>query len=298
MKINIGRYLPGDSIIHRIDARLKLFANIAFIVLFFLVNTFMLEAIMITPLLIAFTIATKKPTQLLRMMKFPLWVGIFLFIINGFVLETPSIQVDVPKVINWDNWKDVNWVNIYGIFKINYITLMSTLSITFRIYSIILTVTLLTLTTPPALLIKALDWYFTPLRLMKIPVNILTMIISISLRFVPTLVDEAQRVLKSQASRGTDFRNGNLKTKIKATIVLIIPLFVSSFTKAEDLANAMETRGYDPYSRRTSYHKWRIWWLDILSAIVVVGMVVIFSIVISNHVFDLPTWWENTKCIF
>ena len=123
----------------------------------------------------------------------------------------------------------------------------------FRIYAIMMTMTVLTLSTQPVLITKALDFYFYPLKLIKIPVHIFTMIITIAFRFVPTLVDEAMRIFKAQASRGMDFKNGSLKTKIKSIIVLIIPLFVSSFTKADDLANAMESRGYDPYAKRTSY---------------------------------------------
>ncbi|MBR2849188.1 MAG: energy-coupling factor transporter transmembrane protein EcfT [Mycoplasmataceae bacterium] len=299
MKINIGRYIPGDSIIHKMDARIKLFSNISFIVLFFLANTFILQAILVFPLLISFIIATRKPLHLLKMMIMPIIVGFFILIINMFVLDTSdnTHQLQPGEIFNWKvNW----WWNWKGIVKIDYVIVMTTLSVVFRIYAIMLTMTLLTLSTQSVLITKALDFYFYPLKLIKIPVHIFTMIITIAFRFVPTLVDEASRIFKAQASRGMDFKNGSIKTKINSVIVLIIPLFVSSFTKADDLANAMETRGYDPYLKRTSYRSWKLGWFDFIALIGVIAFVVLSSLLITNPngIFNFPQWWINTKCVF
>lgn len=300
MKINIGRYVPGDSIIHKMDARVKLFANIAFIVLFFLANTFILQALLILPIMIAFIISTKKPLHLIKMLLLPFVVGFFMLIINMFVLDTSTYthQQEAGEVFDFKtHWW---WTFGDGLIKIDYVIVITTLSVMFRIYAIMMTMTVLTLSTQPVLITKALDFYFYPLKLIKIPVHIFTMIITIAFRFVPTLVDEAMRIFKAQASRGMDFKNGSLKTKIKSIIVLIIPLFVSSFTKADDLANAMESRGYDPYAKRTSYRVWTFWWFDIVSLISIIGFIVISALLIvnPNGIFDFPTWWENTKCIF
>lgn len=296
MKISIGIYVPGNSIIHRLDARIKFFANITFIVLFFLANTFVLQGLLLIPILIAFIIATKKPFKLIKIIKLPLWIGVFIFIISCFVLKTTNIKNELPpEGLNWSNWKEYDWVNWKGIFRINYGIMTITFNIIIRVYGIILTMTLLTLTTPPVLLIKALDFYFYPLKLIKVPTHIFIMIISIALRFIPTLVNESARILKAQASRGTDFKNGGFKTKIKATIVLIVPLFISAFSKAEDLANAMETRGYDPYAKRTSYRKWNYWWFDIIALITIIAILVISSIIISSSIIPLPEWWLITR---
>ncbi|MBR2022828.1 MAG: energy-coupling factor transporter transmembrane protein EcfT [Mycoplasmataceae bacterium] len=299
MKINIGRYIPGDSIIHKMDARIKLFSNISFIVLFFLANTFILQAILVFPLLISFIIATRKPLHLLKMMIMPIIVGFFILIINMFVLDTSdnTHQLQPGEIFDWKvNW----WWHFKGIVKIDYVIVMTTLSVVFRIYAIMLTMTLLTLSTQSVLITKALDFYFYPLKLIKIPVHIFTMIITIAFRFVPTLVDEASRIFKAQASRGMDFKNGSIKTKINSVIVLIIPLFVSSFTKADDLANAMETRGYDPYLKRTSYRSWKFGWFDFIALIGVISFVVLSSLLIinPNGIFNFPQWWINTKCVF
>ncbi len=290
MKINIGRYLPENSLIHKLDARIKLLANIAFIVLFFLANTYMLQIILLLPILISFIVATNRPLHLLKMMIMPIFVSIFIFIINMFVLETRTNNF----------WWAVGGTENDPIVKINYEVVMTTVTIALRIYSIMVTMTVLTLSTQTVLITKALDFYFYPLRLIKIPTQIFTMIITIAFRFVPTLVDEASRIFKAQASRGVDFKNGTIRSKVKSLIVLIVPLFVTSFNKADDLANAMETRGYDPYAKRTSYKKWKFWWFDIIALISIISFIVISALIISNpnNIFNFPQWWLDTKSIF
>lgn len=298
MKINIGRYVPGNTWIHTLDARVKLLANISFIVLFFMANTFVLQALLLFPIIVAFLIIVKKPSKLFKTFKLPLWIGLFIFIINCFILKT-NIP-DVPKNIslNWSNWTEYNLVNLNNVFKINYQIIIVSINIMLRVYAIILIMTVLTASTQPILLTKALEFYLYPLKLLRIPIHIFIMIISIALRFVPTIVDESQRILKAQASRGTDFKNGGFRTKIKATIVLIVPLFVSAFSKAEDLANAMETRGYNPYEKRTSYRNWTTKWFDVIALIAIIGIIVITSIIINGNIIDLPQWWMNSKVTF
>lgn len=300
MKIAIGRYVHGNSIIHRLDARLKLFANVSFIVLLFMANNFILQGLLTFPLMVAFIIATKKPGKLLKMFIFPLWIGLCLFIINCFFLDTSlKITSDLGNnPITIENFVKTNWININNVFKINYIVLATTINIMIRVYSIILAMTLLTLSTPPILLTKALDWYFTPLKIIKIPTHIFIMIISVALRFIPTLVDESQRILKAQASRGVDFKNGGFRMKIKASIVLIIPLFVSAFSKAEDLSNAMETRGYNPYEKRTSYVDWKFWWFDVIALFCVFSIVILTAIILNGSVFTMPGWWLVATNVF
>lgn len=300
MQIHIGRYLPGNSVIHRMDARIKLLANITFIALFFVANNYILQAAIIAPVVGAFLVITKNPWKLLKTLKLPLWVGFFMFIINCFVLNTDGgnfEELTPGTTLTWANWGKYNLVNWQNIFKINRMVIMVTVNIIFRVYAVILIMTVLTASTPPVLLTKALEFYLYPLTLIKIPTHIFIMIISIALRFVPTIVDEAQRILKAQASRGTDFTNGNLKTKVKATIVLIVPLFVSAFSKAEDLANAMETRGYDPYAKRSSYRSWSYWWFDIGTLIVIVVVIITCALLINGTIV-MPWWWNAANNLY
>ena len=284
MKINIGRYIHSNSVIHKLDSRVKLFGAIAFIVLILLSNTFITSFILLFPLLIVFVIATKKPLKLIGMMLTPLWITIFIFIINVFTNHVDEkIYPDADYI--WWEYKQLS-------MQVSLKTVVDTLNISLRIYSILIVMTILTLTTKPVLLTKALEFYFAPLKWIKLPVNIFIQIITIALRFIPTLLDEAGRILKAQASRGVDFSNGNIKTKVKATIVLIVPLFVSAFAKADDLANAMETRGYDPYAKRIAYRTWNTTLLGGACFFAIVGIIVVISLIISN-VIVVPDWWKN-----
>ena len=122
----------------------------------------------------------------------------------------------------------------------------------------IITTTILTTTTQPLDMTLALEDLMMPLKLIRFPVHIISMIISIALRSIPTLFDEAGRILKAQASRGVDLKNGHFKEKVKALVSLIIPLLVSSFQKEEDLAYAMDSRGYDPQGKRTRFRQYHI----------------------------------------
>ena len=109
----------------------------------------------------------------------------------------------------------------------------------------------LTSTTKPMDLTYAIEWYLTPLKLVKFPSHIVAMTLSIALRFIPTLLDETHRIMKAQASRGVDFDHGGLIKRLSAIVSLIIPLFVSAIGRSEELSNAMEARGYDPYGKRS-----------------------------------------------
>lgn len=291
MKVNIGRYVHANSIIHKLDARVKLFGTIAFVVLILLSTTFFTSFILLSLLLVTFVVATKRPLKLLGMLLVPLWITCFIFLINIF---TNKIDTSNPNWATDYDWKiDMYFDNPnFKIIQVSWKTIVDTLNIGLRIYSIVLCMTILTLTTKPVLLTKALEFYFMPLKWIKLPVNIFIQIITISLRFIPTLLDEAGRILKAQASRGVDFSNGNIKTKVKATIVLIVPLFVSSFTKADDLANAMETRGYDPYGKRVDYRTWNSTILAFFCFMILIGIIIVISL-ISNGTIPIPTWWKN-----
>ena len=153
----------------------------------------------------------------------------------------------------------------------------------------IITTTLLTATTRPMGLTRAIEDFLLPLKLIKVPVHIIAMIISIALRFIPTLLAETQRIMKAQASRGVDFKNGNLKTKTKAMMTLIIPLFVSAFGKAEDLGNAMETRGYNPYQKRTRYRVYPLAAKDIFLTIFLLLSIIIIALLKYDVIIN-PSW--------
>ena len=111
----------------------------------------------------------------------------------------------------------------------------------------------------------AFEWYMTPLKLIRFPVHEVAMTLSIALRFIPTLLDETDRIMKAQASRGVDFNHGGLFKRFKAVMSLIIPLFVSAIQRSEELSDAMEARGYNPRDKRTKYRKLMFGWRDIIA---------------------------------
>ena len=141
----------------------------------------------------------------------------------------------------------------------------------------------LTSTTKPMDLTYAFEWYMTPFKIISFPVSEIAMTLSIALRFIPTLLDETDRIMKAQASRGVDFNHGRLGKRIKAIISLIIPLFVSAIERSEELSNAMEARGYDPKAKRTRYRILHFSYRDIL-AFLIVG--IIFGGILTLFIID------------
>ena len=129
---------------------------------------------------------------------------------------------------------------------------------------------ILTATTKPLDLTYALEWYLAPLKVIHFPTHEIAMTISIALRFIPTLLDETFRIMKAQTSRGVYFKNGSLKEKVRAITSLIVPLFLSAFQRSEDLANAMESRGYDPTAKRTRYRMMHWRWQDTINFILTI----------------------------
>ena len=141
----------------------------------------------------------------------------------------------------------------------------------------------LTGTTKPMDLTYALEWYMAPLKLIKFPVHIVAMTLSIALRFIPTLLDETQRIMKAQASRGVDFNRGGLFKRIGAVLSLIVPLFVSAIGRSEELSNAMEARGYDPYAKRSRYRILQFGWRDLIGFVIVAA---IFGGILALRIID------------
>ncbi|QNM93620.1 energy-coupling factor transporter transmembrane protein EcfT [Mycoplasma sp. Pen4] len=322
MKSVFGRYIPGSSILYRIDPRIKLLSVIFYLVMVFLVRYYVDMLILLTPLVIMYIWTTKKIGPVFRLMKLPIFITVVIFLVNMYTITNITGINDYQSILKVDALSQNNaikylygqenggkmlWtivasststtVKINGIetklniaYGINWDGINRTLSLFLRIYIMIILTALLTNTSRPILLTKAIEDILYPLKFLFVPTHVIAMIISIALRFIPTLIDEANRIIKAQTSRGVDFRHGNLKEKIAAFTTLIIPLFVSSFAKAEDLSNSMETRGYDPYAKRVKYRVIKPGWRDLLYVIFLLGLM---SFVIVNIYYPdyLPSWY-------
>lgn len=239
-KIIIGRYIPGNSIIYKMDPRGKILASFLFILIIFLAN----NAITYT-LLTIFTLLAVWATGL-NLKVF--WDGVKPLI--GIILITSILQLffTTGGKIFWQ----------WGILTLSSYGIQNSIFIFLRFLLIILMSTVLTLTTMPLEIASAMEWILSPLKFLKVPVAEIALVISIALRFVPTLMDETVKIMNAQRARGMDFNQGGLIKKIKSIIPIFVPLFINSLMVASDLAIAMESRGYRENAPRTRYRllKW------------------------------------------
>ena len=270
--LTLGRYVPYKSAIHKLDPRIKLFGLILLMVAVFIKFTsvemnFIMYGVIFVVILILLLLSHINPLALFKQLK-ALWLMIvFLLVINVLMPGDPAYGF-------WD----------IGFMKIYFSAIYQTLYIVIRLILMVGLTMILTSTTRPLDLTYALEWYLTPLKVIRFPTHEIAMTISIALRFIPTLLDETNRIMKAQESRGVDFKNGKLGEKIRAVVSLIVPLFISAFQRSEELANAMEARGYDPGAKRTRYRVMTWKFRDTLALIFVV---LFFTGVILVSVFDI-----------
>ncbi|MBN3535041.1 energy-coupling factor transporter transmembrane component T family protein [Mycoplasma procyoni] len=302
MNVTIGKYVHKNTFLHRMDARLKLIINILIISMFFIASHLITLSILLLPILIFFVTTTKKPLHLLKMAKMPIFIFIFTSILYGFILSDLSNFEKKEYFLhglNHEQSYDLISKTLFEFhrgffnFKYTYLVFNKSLILGLRIYIMLIVTTLLIYSTKPIALTRAIEDLLSPLKLIRVNTGVIAMIISIAIRFIPTLLQEAMRIMKAQASRGVDFKNGKINEKAKSMITLTIPLFVMSFARAEDLANAMEVRGYDPYEKRTKYRSLKFEWFNWL----VLGLLVAYVtcvILIENNVIQIPYWWAIT----
>ncbi len=282
----LGRYIPYNSPIHRMDPRFKLISLFLIIVAIFMIKNIAVYGVF-SAFILLILIMSKIPLRTFKgFVKSTIFIAIILFLLNTFTVK------DAMGHLYWSTWN--------GKINVSLGTIEATALIFLRIFLMIITTTLLTSTTKPLDLMISLEDILKPLKKVKFPTTTVSMIISIALRFIPTLLADANRIMQAQASRGVDFENGKLKEKFKALVTLVIPLFLSAFSKAYDLADALEARGYNVLSKRTRYRSFFIKFTDILFFIVIlfvfIGVILIsyFSHDLSSifH-FTFPQWFDN-----
>jgi energy-coupling factor transport system permease protein len=277
----LGRYVPYDSIIHRLDPRLKLASLIVLMVGVFMKfanvgMNFVMYGILFILIIALMAISHIKFSSLFKQLK-ALWIMIaFLLIINTIVPNSGPIAFSIGT-----------W-NIYwnAIFQTAYIII--------RLILMIGLTMVLTSTTRPLDLTYAIEWYLLPLKVIRFPAHEIAMTISIALRFIPTLLDETYRIMKAQASRGVDFISGKLSEKVRAIVSLIVPLFISAFQRSEELANAMEARGYNPSEKRTRYRlmHWRLAdTIGLLTTAILLGGLITVSVMKLDFVAIVGGWF-------
>ena len=260
--ITLGRYIPYDTLIHKLDPRTKIIAMILLLVCVFLPIGYIGFAALLLLVFILLKVAKVKISSIYKSLK-PMWfMMVFILVINMFLIQEGDV--------------------LFVLFNRPFYTkaFTQTLMIIIRLVLMISVTTVLTATTKPLDLTYGLEFFMTPLKVIKFPAHEIAMTISIALRFIPTILEETQKIIKAQASRGVDLQEGKLKEKISAIISLIIPLFISAFQRSEELANAMEARGYNPSGKRTRYRTLKFSSKDIFSlliSILILGMCITFS---------------------
>ena len=243
--ITLGQYFPGNSFIHRLDPRTKLLFTVLYIVALFSAKRLPSYLLLMAVLAVCIQISRVRLKTILRGMKPILFIIVLTAILNLFY--TPGVPI-------WQ-WKFLK-ITVEGIWAAIYMVL--------RISMLITCTFLLTYTTSPILLTDGLESLLGPLKKIKVPVHELSMMMSIALRFIPTLIEETDKIMSAQKARGADFDTGNLLEKARALVPLLVPLFISAFRRADELAVAMECRCYHGGEGRTRMRQLRYRRSDVL----------------------------------
>jgi len=231
--ITLGQFFPGNSLIHRLDPRTKIIFVFVFVVLIFIVKSWIGYLVMYALLFTEIMISQIGFKQMLRGLKPLLFIMIFTFILNVFFSTEGKLLVD------------------FYFIKITDTGLFLALKLVLRLVFLIMTTTLLTYTTSPIRLTDAIESLFKPLNKIKFPVHEIAMMMTIAIRFIPTLIEETDKIMKAQTARGAQFDGKNIFKKALDMVPLLVPLFVSAFRRADELAFAMEARCYNGGEGRT-----------------------------------------------
>lgn len=258
--ITLGQYYPIDSLIHKLDPRVKILSVILVIISVFLCKSFAAFAL-ITVFNISVILLSKiRFITVLKALKPIIFLVIFTALINIFLTAGEHYIF---------NWKFI---------KISYEGVISAIMMAFRITLLVTFTSLLTFTTSPIRLTDGIESMLKPFSKIGIPSHELAMMMTIALRFIPTLLEETDKIIMAQKSRGADFESGNLIRRAKALVPVLVPLFINSFRRADELATAMECRCYRGGEGRTKLKELTIGYMDILSLLVAVLVMVIIIV--------------------
>lgn len=250
--ISLGQFVPGDSIVHRLDPRTKILAMVAYIVLVFLVDSL---AVFAVPFIFVFVVLLCSGVSLSYLgssLKPMRWLLVFMFVINLFFTQGETVLVTV--------W--IVRITAEGVQRAVFFTL--------RLVLLVAGTSMLTLTTSPIALTDGLERLLKPLSKIHFPAHELAMMMTIALRFIPTLLEETDRIRKAQMARGADFETGGLIARAKAMVPILVPLFISAFRRADELAMAMESRCYHGGDGRTRMRELRFSRGDLYAALLLI----------------------------
>ena len=261
--ITLGQYFPGNSIVHRLDAGIKIIITVIFIIMLFAADNFISAGIGVAFMVMSYLLTKISPSLMVKSLKPVLPVLLITGVLNIFFYEGEVIfKLGFIKITD-EGIKNAGFMLV-------------------RVISLIIGSSVLTYTTSPIELTNAIEKLLSPLKKFKLPVHELAMMMTIALRFIPTLIEETDKIISAQKARGADFENGTLRERASAVVPILVPLFVSAFRRAEELALAMECRCYRGGEGRTKMRQTHIKPFDLVA----LGISVIFlAAIISVNVF-------------
>ena len=264
--ITIGQFYPAESLLHRMDPRTKLALTLLLIVVVFFAQSAIAYILLYVFLFLLIALAHIPFKFMLRALKPLLFIVIFTFLLNLLLTAGETLLRE------------------WWILRITQEGLTQAVYLALRLVFLVMISSLLTLTTSPILLTDGIESLLKPLKVIRFPAHELAMMMTIALRFIPTLLEETDKIMKAQMARGADFESGNLLRRAKAMVPLLVPLFISAFRRADELATAMEARCYRGGEGRTRLRVLRLALRDAAAFAVtaLLGAVVVFD---AYHVF-------------
>lgn len=249
--VTIGQYFPGDSPVHRMDPRMKLILTVAYVIMLFIAKNIAALAVGVIFVLVAFWLSDISFRLALRSVRAIIPIILFTAILNMFFVDGKILFE-------------------FGFIKITDVGINTAILMSLRIVALITGTSLLTYTTSPIALTDGIEKLFAPLNRLHVPVHEVAMMMTIALRFIPTLIEETQKIMSAQKARGADMESGGIIQRIKAMIPVLIPLFVSAFRRADELALAMESRSYRGGEGRTKMRQFHFSGVDFVALFIVI----------------------------
>lgn len=264
--ITIGQYFPGNSFLHKLDARAKIIACFVLIIFIFICKNFASMGVMLLTVAACYAFSKLSPKLMVKSLKPLLPIILLTSVLQLYYNNTGDVLWSYKKIVITDG----------GIYTAIFIAV--------RIVALLVISSLLTYTTSPTDLTDAIERLLSPLKVFKIDIHTFAMMMTIALRFIPTLIDEIDRIMSAQKARGADFESGNLLKRIKALFPIFIPLIISSFKRAFELADAMSCRCYVGGKGRTRMRKMQFTFRDGIALVVTV--VICAVIIFMNFQFE------------
>ncbi len=252
--VTFGQYYNAESFLHKTDLRVKLLLLIAYIVAVFLAENFLALAAVFVFLVVAIIFSSVPLSSVLKSVKAIIFLIVFMFILNVLF----HVRKDTDTVYFWVVTKE-------GLISASFLSL--------RLILLVTGTSLLTLTTTPVSLTDGFESLLKPLAFIKFPVHDLALIMSIALRFIPTLANETDRIISAQKARGADFESGNIISRIKALVPVLVPLIVSALRRADELGDAMDARCYTGSKNRTKYKKLTLSYRDFIATLFTAALI-------------------------